>query len=120
MRWLHAKQFGTSINKHDERIRKTATEDAGSAEFARDPDLPVAHSLYAQLEVDLGRAEDAMRRFLDRLGDRPRDAQIYGGLVQALRFCSLLDASLAAHHTARHLDANVVTSVHHTWWMRGK
>jgi hypothetical protein len=69
---------------------------------------------------DLGRAEDAMRRFLDRLGDRPRDAQIYGGLVQALRFCSLLDASLAAHHTARHLDANVVTSVHHTWWMRGK
>jgi Tfp pilus assembly protein PilF len=30
------------------------------------PDLPVAHKLLAQLEVDLGRAEDAMVRLLNR------------------------------------------------------
>ena len=85
-----------------------------------DPDLSAAHNLYAQLEVDLGRAEDAMRRLIARVSRHPVDPQLYAGLVHALRFCGLLDESIAAHRRARELDATVPTSVHHTWWMLGE
>ena len=88
--------------------------------LAIEPDLAIAHNLYAQLEVDLGRAPAAMQRLLARVRRVPLDPQLYAGLVHALRFCGLLDASLAAHHRARHLDAGVPTSVHHTWWMLGE
>ena len=88
--------------------------------LALDPELAVAHNLYAQLEVDLGRAPDAMERLLARAGRRPLDAQLYAGLVHALRFCGLLDESVAAHRRARDLDQTVPTSVHHTWWMLGE
>ena len=51
---------------------------------------------------------------------RPNDAELYAGLVHALRYCCLLDASLAAHRHARRLDPTVPTSIHHTWWMKGE
>ena len=85
-----------------------------------DPDLSAAHNLYAQLEVDLGRAEGAMCRLIARARRHPVDPQLYAGLVHALRFCGLLDESIAAHRRARELDATVPTSVHHTWWMQGE
>ncbi len=85
-----------------------------------DPDLSAAHNLYAQLEVDLGRAEAAMCRLIARARRHPVDPQLYAGLVHALRFCGLLDESIAAHRRARELDATVPTSVHHTWWMQGE
>ena len=88
--------------------------------LALEPDLSVAHNLYAQLEVDLGRAPAAMQRLIARANRRPMDPQLYAGLVHALRFCGLLEASLAAHQRARELDGSVPTSVHHTWWMLGE
>jgi len=63
------------------------------------PDLSIAHNLYAQLEVDLGRAEDAMLRLIGRSKARGSDPDLFAGLVHACRFCGLLDASVAA--TAR-------------------
>jgi eukaryotic-like serine/threonine-protein kinase len=83
------------------------------------PDLSLAHNLYAQLEVDLGRAESAMVRLLERARENPQDAQSRAGLVHACRFVGLLDASLAAHQAARRLDPDIPTSVSHTYWMRG-
>lgn len=84
-----------------------------------DPALTLTHSLYAQLEVDLGRAPDAMARLL-RLGhERGDDPHIFAGLVHALRFCGLLDESLAAHERARRLDPAIATSVSHTRWQLG-
>jgi tetratricopeptide (TPR) repeat protein len=80
------------------------------------PDLAVAHKLYAQLEVDLGRAEDAMVRLLER--SRSADPEIFAGLVSTCRYCGLLDASIAADAQARRLDARVRTSVAHTWFLR--
>jgi tetratricopeptide (TPR) repeat protein len=47
------------------------------------PDLPLAHKLYAQLEVDLGRAQDAMTRLLARA--RSADPELLAGLVSACR-----------------------------------
>lgn len=83
------------------------------------PDLSVAHNLYAQLEVDLGRAEDAMLRLIKRAKARGADPELFAGLVHACRFCGLLDASVAAHHQARRLDPGVATSVGHTYFMLG-
>jgi DNA-binding winged helix-turn-helix (wHTH) protein/TolB-like protein/tetratricopeptide (TPR) repeat protein len=80
------------------------------------PDLAVAHKLYAQLEVDLGRAEDAMVRLLERA--RSADPELFAGLVSTCRYCGLLDASIAADAQARRLDARVRTSVAHTWFLR--
>ena len=47
------------------------------------PDLSVAHKLYAQLEVDLGRASAAMMRLLERA--KSADAELFAGLVSACR-----------------------------------
>ena len=83
------------------------------------PDLSVAHNLYAQLEVDLGRAEDAMLRLIERGKARGADPELFAGLVYACRFCGLLEASVAAHRQARRLDPGVATSVGQTYFMLG-
>jgi hypothetical protein len=61
-----------------------------------------------------------MRRLLESARQRPSDPELFAGLVHALRYCGLLDASVAAHVRARWLDPTVPISVHHTWWMRGE
>ena len=81
------------------------------------PDHPMAHKLYAQLEADLGRAADAMARLVGRA--RTADAELMAGLVNACRYCGLLDASVASHARARQFDARIKTSVPHTWFMQG-
>lgn len=83
------------------------------------PDLSLAHNLYAQLEVDRGQVEDAMRRLLTLARDNDKDAQPFAGLVHACRFAGLLHESLAAHHAARGVDPTIITSVNHTCWMLG-
>ena len=84
------------------------------------PDLSIAHNLYAQLEIDLGNAAGAMHRLITRASARGSDPELLAGLVQACRFCGLLDASLAAHREARRLDPGLATSVGHTLFMRGE
>ena len=84
-----------------------------------DPDLSIAHKLRAHLDVDLGHAEEGLRRLLQQAQGRPADPKLFGGLVQACRFCGLLDASKAAHEEARRLDPRATTSVLHTYIMEG-
>jgi TolB-like protein len=95
----------------------TRAESAFKRALAINPDLPIAHKLYAQLEADLGRAHDAMVRLVSRA--RTADPELMAGLVTACRYCGLLDASVAAHRRARVFDAKIVTSVMHTWFMQG-
>jgi DNA-binding winged helix-turn-helix (wHTH) protein/tetratricopeptide (TPR) repeat protein len=80
------------------------------------PDLPIAHKLLAQLEVDLGRAHDAMVRLIERA--HIADPELLAGLVSACRYCGLLDASVAAHTRARALEPKIRTSVGHTWFLQ--
>jgi len=82
-------------------------------------DLPVAHYLYAQLEADLGRAQDAMVRLLGRAGVGSNDPELFAGLTHVCRYCGLLEASCAAHEQARRLDPQIRTSVAHTHFMLG-
>lgn len=83
------------------------------------PDLPVAHHLYAVLEADVGRAQDAMVRLLGRAAVSSSDPELFAGLTQVCRYCGLLEASLAAHQQARRLDPQIRTSVAHTHFMLG-
>ena len=83
------------------------------------PDSPVAHYLYAQLEADIGRAQEAMVRLLSRPEINSNDPELFAGLTQVCRYCGLLDASLASHAQALRLDPQIRTSVAHTYFMLG-
>jgi tetratricopeptide (TPR) repeat protein len=85
-----------------------------------DPELPAAHNLFTYFEVEeLGRARDAMTRLLGRARARPDDPELFAGLVTALRFCGLLEASVEADRRARSLDPGLRTSVTYTHLLRG-
>jgi DNA-binding winged helix-turn-helix (wHTH) protein len=94
------------------------------ATFARalalDESLPLTQRLYAQFEVDLGRAADATVRLVRLIQQSGPDAAVFAGLVHALRFCGLLRESRAAHERARALDPTILTSVAHTCWLLGE
>jgi tetratricopeptide (TPR) repeat protein len=59
-----------------------------------------------------------MVRLLERAQTHPNDPELFAGLVQACRFCGLLDESIAAHQRARRLDSKAVTSVAHTYFLK--
>jgi hypothetical protein len=84
------------------------------------PDLSMAHHQYARLEIDLGLACDAMVRLIERAHGRRNDPELFAALVQACRYCGLLDASVAADAIARRLDALIPTSVAHTFVQLGQ
>ena len=108
--WL----IGKGGDAPDENIR------LAEASFQRaldlNPELPLAVNLRALLEIDQGRAQDAMVGLLARARRGSSQPELYAALVQACRFCGLLEASAAAHERAEQLDRNILTSVDHTWW----
>jgi serine/threonine protein kinase/tetratricopeptide (TPR) repeat protein len=80
------------------------------------PDLPLAHNLYTNVQVDEGYAMDAMRRLLKRLRSSKTDPELFAGFTHASRYCGLLQASLEADRQARRLDPNISTTVTHTYF----
>lgn len=88
--------------------------------FVIDPDLACAHHFYTHLQVDSGRAQEAMVRLAGRVARRGEDPETLAGLVQVLRCCGLLEDSVAAHGRAIALDPTVKTSVAHTHFLMGE
>jgi eukaryotic-like serine/threonine-protein kinase len=84
------------------------------------PELPVAHKLYAHLEAEMGRAPQAMERLLRQAAANRNDPELFAGLVHACRYCGLNEASEAAHQEARRLDPNVPTSFPYTLLFTGQ
>jgi len=84
------------------------------------PDLSLAHNLYAHFEVDAGHAREAVARLLGRVSLSASEPELFAGLVQACRYCGLLDASVAAYDRAMLLDPGVVTSVAQTFILMGE
>jgi eukaryotic-like serine/threonine-protein kinase len=80
-------------------------------------DLAIAHKFYAQLEVDMGRAGDAMARLLPR-AQGAADTEIFAALISPLRYCGLLEASVAAYARAVALEPTIRTSIVHTWFLQ--
>lgn len=103
----------------DPAARQRQAEDALARAVALNPDLPFAQTQYAAIEVDLGRAVDAMVRLLTRARQQRNDPELFAGLVTACRYSGLLDAAVAAHLRATELDPLVPTSVVQAYWMRG-
>jgi eukaryotic-like serine/threonine-protein kinase len=114
---LTAKFRSTTIEEVRDNLGRA--EVAFRKAFELNPDLPIAHHLYTNLETDLGRGEEAMLRLVRRARQRRADPDLYAGLVHACRYCGLLEASVAAHGRARQLDPHISTSVGPTYWMLG-
>ncbi len=95
-------------------------EDAFQKAFALNPDLAVAHNFYTSHETDLGRPLEAMARLLKRAHTHRNDPHLLSGLVQACRYCGLLEASVASHDRAKQLDPHVRTSVAYTYLHLGE
>jgi eukaryotic-like serine/threonine-protein kinase len=100
----------------DSEVNLARAEDALHKALRLNPDLSIAQHLLAQLDVDRGRADEALPRLIARARDRG-DAQIYAALVHTCRVCGLMDASLAAHDRARQIDPAIDTGVMHTYWL---
>jgi tetratricopeptide (TPR) repeat protein len=92
-------------------------DDALQQALRLNPDLSMAHNLYAQIEVDRGEAPAAMTRLFERLRQRGANAELYAGLVQACRFGGLLEESIAAHQRAVALDPATLTGVMHAYFV---
>jgi serine/threonine protein kinase/tetratricopeptide (TPR) repeat protein len=106
--------IGKFVEEETENLARA--EEAFQKSFSLNPDLALAHNLYTSLEADLGRALSAMERLLKRSQAHRNDPDLFTGLVQACRYCGLLNASVAAHERARRLDPQVRTSV--SWTFR--
>jgi serine/threonine protein kinase len=112
---LLAKYF---LDRPEENLARA--DEAFRRALALDPDLPLAHKVYAHHEAELGRARDALVRLLRLARTARNDPEVFAGLVHACRYCGLLEASEAAHREARRLDPHISTSIVYTWWARGE
>jgi serine/threonine protein kinase len=112
-RWLSDKYNLGSL----EGLR--TADEAFQTALRLNPNLTLAHNLYTHVQVDQGRSLDAMKRLLDRAGQRRSDAELFAGLGHVCRYCGLLQPALVAHQEARRLDPMISTSVMHTYFMLG-
>jgi len=101
----------------EENYRRAREAFARALEIS--PKLSLAHNLYTNLEVELGSARDAMIRLLGRVRENSLDADLYAGLVQACRYCDLLDPAIEAYERGRRIDPGLRTSVMHAYMMKG-
>ena len=103
----------------DEHLR--IAEEAFRRAIELHPDMPLVHRYYAFFELEHGSDPiGVMTRLLARIRDRVSEAELFGGLVAACRFCGLYEASIAAHERGLRLDPGLVTSVHHTYFQVGR
>ena len=103
--------------QHGDSANLARAEEALQRALDLNPDLPFAHHLYAQIDIDRGRADEAMVRLIARASDRGVSADIFAALVHTCRVCGLMDASLAANARARGIDRDADTGVIHTLWL---
>ena len=117
--WAHIGRCHRVIGKY---IRGTFdSEECAEEAFRRaltlNPRLSIAHKFYANLEADMGKAEQAVVRLLGEASRHGNDPELFAGLVHACRYCGLNEQSIAAHAEARRLDPNIPTSIEQTLLM---
>jgi serine/threonine protein kinase/tetratricopeptide (TPR) repeat protein len=103
----------------DPEGNRARAEQAFRRALELEPELSVAHKLYAHFKAESGGAVKAMVRLLERAKVHREDAELFAGLVHACRYCGLFEASLAAHEEARRLDPHVPTSHAYTLYLKG-
>ena len=90
-------------------------EEAFQRALALNPDLSIAHNLYTAVELETGRARQAMLRLLDRTRQRSTDPELFAGLVQACRYVGLQRPAIVAHEHAIRLEPRIRTAVAHAY-----
>jgi eukaryotic-like serine/threonine-protein kinase len=96
------------------------SEDAFRRALELNPDLSLAHNLYTVIELETGRARQAMLRLLERARTRSTDPELFAGLVQACRYAGLDQPAIAAYEHARRLDPHIRTAVAHAYFTAGE
>jgi eukaryotic-like serine/threonine-protein kinase len=120
--WARLARIHLLLGKYgkDSKSEYKLAESAARRALDLNPDLPFGHYAYALIEVATGRALASVQRLLDAVNRGTNDPQVFSALVTSLRFCGLLEASVAAHEQAKQLDPNVSTSAAHSYWMLGR
>ncbi|HJR60638.1 MAG TPA: protein kinase [Vicinamibacterales bacterium] len=95
-------------------------EEAFGRALELNPDLSIAHNLYTAVEVESGRARQAMLRLVERARSQSGDPELFAGLVQACRYAGLDRPAIAAYEHARRLDPQIRTAVSHAYFMAGE
>jgi serine/threonine protein kinase/tetratricopeptide (TPR) repeat protein len=119
--WAHLGRCHRVIGKFVDGTpdSESRAQRAFSRALALNPRLSVAHKFCAQLEGDIGHAQQALVRLLGEANRNSNDPELFAGLVHACRYCGLYDESIAAHAEARRLDPNVPTSLGQTRLLAG-
>jgi non-specific serine/threonine protein kinase len=119
--WAQLGRCRRVIGKYIESVpdSESRAEEAFRRALDINPRLSIAHKFYAHLEADMGQAQRALVRLVDRANRHGNDPELFAGLVHASRYCGLYEESIAAHAEARRLDPNVPTSVEQTLLMAG-
>jgi TolB-like protein/tetratricopeptide (TPR) repeat protein len=94
-------------------------EEAYRRALELNPRLTIAHKLYALLEADAGKGEQALVRLIGEASRHGNDPELFAGLVQVCRYCGLYEESMVAHAEAKRLDPNIETSVEQTLLIMG-
>jgi serine/threonine protein kinase len=94
-------------------------EEAFRRALELNPDLSIAHNLFTVVELETGRARQAMLRLLQRARVRSTDPELFAGLVQACRYAGLQRPAIAAYEHARRLEPQIRTAVSHAYLMSG-
>ena len=94
-------------------------EDAFTRALELNPDLSIAHNLFTAVEVETGRAREALLRLLARARSQSGDAELFAGLVQACRYAGLERPAIAAYEHARRIDPHIRTAVSHAYFTAG-
>jgi TolB-like protein/tetratricopeptide (TPR) repeat protein len=94
-------------------------EDAFRRALELNPDLSIAHNHFTLIELETGRARQAMARLLDRVRLQSADPELFAGLVQACRYAGLQEPAITAYEHARRLDPHIRTAVSHVYLMTG-
>ena len=95
-------------------------EEAFQRALRLNPDLSIAHHLYTTIELETGRARQAMLRLLDRVRVRTSDPELFAGLVQACRYAGLQRPAIVAHEHAVRFEPTIRTAVAHAYLAAGE
>jgi eukaryotic-like serine/threonine-protein kinase len=95
-------------------------EEAFQRALTLNPDLSIAHNLYTVVELETGRARQAMLRLLERTRLRSADPELFAGLVQACRYAGLQRPAIVAHEHAVRLEPQIRTGVSHAYLVVGE
>ena len=95
-------------------------DDAFKRALTLNPDLSIAHHLYTSVELETGRARQAMLRLLERARVRSSDPELFAGLVQACRYAGLNRPAIVAHEHAVRFEPKIKTAVAHAYLSAGE